>query len=151
MRPVPTGSQVRVDLGPMSLGCVQGPDPDCLIVELVGSDKGSRFNVGELASAADLGPGHRMRIMAWPSYADRVLRRSYLGGFDGTRATKVVLTLVDGSTVDAQVDAGTVSRGDTLFWAAVDERVTKVTALDAEGNVVRSQAVRPCDLTNTCG
>jgi hypothetical protein len=143
------GAPVFTDYGPVSLGCVQGPDPACLVVLLAG-DASRPTMVDELASASDLVRGARVRLLVRPSWSDHVRRTNTFGGFDGV-ATTVRLTLEGGQRVDADVDAGNVSDGDTLFWSSTDKPVRRVTAYAADGSVFRDQRVRDCDTTNTCG
>jgi hypothetical protein len=143
------GSPVFADYGRVSFGCVQGPDPACLVVLLAGEASRPTM-VDELASASDLVRGRRVRLLVRPSWADHVRRTDTFGGFDGV-ATRVRLTLEGGQQVDAGVDPGTVSDGDTLFWSSTDRPVRRVTAYAADGSVLRDQRVRACDATNTCG
>jgi hypothetical protein len=55
-----------------------------------------------------------------------------------------VLDLADGSTTDAEVLAGTLVPGDTMFWANVPGDLTHVTAYDADGDVVDDHAITSC-------
>jgi hypothetical protein len=143
------GAPVFTDYGLVSLGCVQGPDPACLVVLLAGD--ASRPNmVDELASASELVRGARVRLLVRPSWSDHVRRTDTFGGFDGV-ATKVRLTLEGGQQVYAAVDSGTVSDGDTLFWSSTDRPVRRVVGYAADGSVLRDQRVQACDATNTCG
>ena len=45
---------------------------------------------------------------------------------------------------DAEVLAGTLVPGDTMFWADVPGELTHVTAYDADGEVVDDHAITSC-------
>ncbi len=74
---------------------------------------------------------------------DRV-RPVLIGGFRGTAATRVELTLRDGSAAAASVDSGRVVPGSTVFWALTPVPATRVRAYDASGTVVADHRLSAC-------
>lgn len=87
---------------------------------------------GDRQLAEDLAQNHRFQP-------------TVVGGMHGTRTTRVVLTLRDGSTTNATLDTGRISRGDSVFWALLDSPPVKATAYDRHGHVVEDHRLTPCD------
>jgi hypothetical protein len=132
------------DNGPAWLACPRTSVADCQVSVLVGSPDKGWYLLKRLGDGRFLQPGADMEVFLNRVYLDHEARQSVIGGFDGTAAFRVGLTLADGSTVGATIDSNNVSPGDTLFWGVVDQPVTKVTAYDAAGNVVLEHTVRSC-------
>jgi hypothetical protein len=144
-RNLPKHSQVVADTGPVSLTCAlwDGHRP-CGVSLLVGSAAQGWYYLYGIGSDSFLKPHASMEVFLEDTYDGRVLRQSVIGGFDGTTATRVELTLTDGSSEDASLDSGRISRGDTLFWANVEGDLASVTAYDDAGDVVARHQVRAC-------
>jgi hypothetical protein len=141
----PKDSQVVADTGPVSLTCAlwDGHQP-CGVSLLVGDATQGWYYLYGIGSDSFLKPNASMEVFLEDTYDGRVLKQSVIGGFDGTRATRVELTLTDGSSQDASLDSGRISRGDTLFWANVTGELAMVTAYDGAGDVVARHRVRAC-------
>jgi hypothetical protein len=54
------------------------------------------------------------------------------------------MTLSDGSSQIASIDAGIMVDGATLFWAETPAEVARITAYDSDGEVVAEHEVRDC-------
>jgi hypothetical protein len=141
----PKHTQVLADSGPASLSCVEweGQKP-CGVAVLIGNARVGRYYLYGLGSDRFLKPFHGMELFLGDAFPGRQARQSVIGGFDGADTTRVVLTLTDGSTHEATVDAGRISPGDTLFWGLVSGELAKVTAYDADGRVLEQHTVRAC-------
>jgi len=132
------------DNGPAWLACRRTTAADCQVEVLVGGPDTGWHLLKPLGDARFLQRGADMEVFLNRVYLDHQARQSVIGGFDGTAAFRVGLTLADGSMVGATIDSNNVSPGDTLFWAVVDQPVAKVTAYDAAGNVVLEHTIRSC-------
>ena len=72
-----------------------------------------------------------MELIPGGTLENNVNQPTVIGGMHGVRATRVMLTLKDGTTADAVVDSGRISPGDTIFWALLDSPPVRATAYDA--------------------
>lgn len=142
---LPTDAGVVADNGPAWLACPRtSTASDCRVSVLVGSPDTRWYLLKTLGDARFLQPGADMEVFLNRVYVDHEARQSVIGGFDGTAASRVDLTLADGSTVGTTIDSNNVSPGDTLFWTVVDQPVARATAYDAAGNVVLEHTIRSC-------
>jgi hypothetical protein len=141
----PDSHGVVADNGEVALGCVAWEGRgDCGPSLLVGDEATGWFYLYGIGTDDFLRPGAEMEVFLAPTYRRDGVGQSVVGGFDGVDATRVVLTLVDGSRQEADLDSGEVSAGDTLFWSEVDHEVARVDAYDVDGEVVDSHKIRPC-------
>jgi hypothetical protein len=139
------GSQVVADQGPASLTCTTWEDTDGCVVSVVAERADGRYAyVYGLGTDSFLEPGAEMEVFTDEDYSTGTYRESVIGGFDGTDAVRVVLELVDGREVEAELDSGGVSAGNTLFWGTSPVAVEAVEAYDAKGDLVESHTVRAC-------
>lgn len=145
LRPAPEGTQMYADMGPMRIGCLQRSEPHCDLVLVVGERRTGWFSFATVGTDEFLTPGSQMELFPGGSFDGRVHRPTVIGGFRGTRATDVELTLEDGSRVSATVDSGLVSPGDTIFWARTQSPPVRATAYDAAGRLVDDHERTPCD------
>jgi hypothetical protein len=143
---LPKDTQVVGVDGMASIGCVawNRDDPGCSPAVLVGDAATGWFYLYGFGTDHFLQPGSEMEVFLDETYERGGPGQSVIGGFDGTDATRVELTLVDGSKVAATLDSGGISKGDTLFWAETPVEVAKVVAYDADGGVVASHDIREC-------
>lgn len=141
----PEDSQLRADNGPSYLGCVEwdSGDAPCLLAVLVKTGQKFAYGYG-FGTDNFLKPGAKMEVFISPVFDGRVQQELVIGGFDGTSATRVELTLEDGSRVDATLASGDLSEGNSIFWTSVAEPVASITAYDAEGGVVITHEIKPC-------
>ena len=137
---------VGVDQGQLSLACATMPEWDehgCGVsLVLRTSDGWSR--VGGLGTDRFLDAGHHMETFTIPQYVDGQPATLWIGGLDGTDVRTVDFVLADSTRVPAELSSGTISPGDTLFWAVVTGRPTDVVARDADGNVIEDHQVKSC-------
>jgi hypothetical protein len=140
----PKDSQVVADEGPVYLGCTTWPSAKGCTVSVLDRDGGTYHYVYGLGTERFLAPGAGMEVFTAEDYTGRAYHATLIGGFDGTEATRVDVTTVDGQVVPATVDRGTISDGDTLFWATLPADAASVTAYDADGKVVATHRVRSC-------
>lgn len=149
-------AEVLGDNGPLRLGCVPRPGPGCNLVYVGGSNDLGWFSLMHDPSWMHLGtpdflkPGSDMELFTLGGLRDGELLPAVVGGFPGTTATRVTLTLRGGSTARATVDSGHVVPGATVFWARTQVPMTKATAYDAQGRVVAEHALTPCDNRIDC-
>jgi hypothetical protein len=145
LRPAPEDTQLYVDVGPLRIGCLQRSAPHCDLVLVVGERHSGWLSFETLGTDEFLTPGSEMELFPGGTFDGRVHRPTVIGGFRGTRATEVELTLKDGTRVPATVDSGRVSPGDTIFWARTESPPVRATAYDAAGALVEDHKVTPCD------
>ena len=147
----PKDSQVVADEGEASIGCVTFAEaPQACQVSVMGQEAGHTYYLYGLGTGRFLDPGAEMEVFTDDDYTGRTWHASVIGGFDGTTATRVVITMVNGETADATVDSGQISAGDTLFWASLPAEAAGVTAYDADGQVVAEHQVRSCHSPVDC-
>jgi hypothetical protein len=141
----PDNRGVVADNGEVALACVAWEGKgECGPAVLVGDAAVGWFYLYGLGTDDFLRPDAEMEVFLDETYTRDGVGQSVIGGFDGTDAAEVVLTLVDGREVAATVDSGELSPGDTLFWSSVDGGVARVDAYDASGERVEAHEIRPC-------
>jgi hypothetical protein len=141
----PMDTDVYQDSGPMHLGCRPVSDARCGLFYVLGNATMGWQTGNRLGDEDFLKPGAPMQLIPGGTLEDQRLEPTVVGGLHGTTTTRVELTLRDGSTADATVDSGRISRGDTLFWARLDSAPVKATAYDKDGRVVEDHELTPCD------
>ena len=150
----PVGSTemgILVDSGKAELACLAQrssvgedmPGTACYPA-LISRVDGSSYLRWSMGSDDFLEPGKEMELFTSEDYSSGSPSTVWIGGLDGTAVERVVLDLADGSTMDAEVLAGTLVPGDTMFWADVPGELTHVTAYDADGAVVDDHAITSC-------
>jgi hypothetical protein len=150
----PVGSTemgILVDSGRAQLACLADrsshgedmPGEGCYpaLVSTVGA---SSYLGWAMGSDDFLEPGREMELFTSEDYSSGSPSTVWIGGLDGTDVTRVVYEMADGSTTGAEVLAGTLVPGDTIFWANVPGDLTHVTAYDAAGDVVDDHAITSC-------
>lgn len=151
----PVGSTemgILVDSGDAELACLPPrssvgenmPGDACYpaLISTVGGSSYLRFSMG---TDNFLEPGEEMELFTSDDYSSGSPSTVWIGGLDGTDVDRVVLDLADGSTMDAEVMAGTFVPGDTMFWANVPgDELRQVTAYAADGTVIDDHAVLAC-------
>lgn len=140
----PDDTDVVQDSGPMHLGCrpVAG---DCGLFFVLGNRRIGWQTGNRLGDDNFLKPGRPMQLIPGGTLENHRFQPTVVGGMQGTTTTRVVLTLRDGTTANATVDSGRISRGDTIFWALLESPPTRATAYDHQGNVVEDHGLTPCD------
>jgi len=144
-RPPPDRTDVYQDSGPMYVGCRRVSDARCGLFFVVGNRDVGWFTGVRLGDQNFLVPGKPMELIPGGTLENNRLQPTVVGGMHGTSTTRVVLTLRDGTTARAVVDAGRVSRGDTIFWALVESQPIRATAYDGDGHVVEDHRLTACD------
>lgn len=141
----PANTDVYQDSGPMRIGCRPVTGARCGLFFVLGSRHTGWQTGWRLGDENFLKPAAPMELIPGGTLEAHRLEPTVVGGMHGTTTTRVELTLRDGSTADATVDSGRISRGDTVFWARLDSAPVKATAYDKHGRVVEDHELTPCD------
>ncbi|MPZ61929.1 MAG: hypothetical protein GEU93_11675 [Propionibacteriales bacterium] len=88
-------------------------------------------------------PGAEMEAFIWPTFVGNQPGIWVFGGMDGTAATRVELTLADGSTAEAEVYHD-IAPGDTIWTATLVRPVVTATAYNQGGEVLEKHEFEPC-------
>ena len=137
---------VGVDQGSPAIGCASNPEWStlgCGVSYLFRTGAGWERAWG-MGTDSFLDPGHGMQLFSDPQYEQGRPATLWIGGRDGTDIASVDFVLADHTRVPATISSGTISPGDTLFWALVPGELTDVVARDADGNVVEDHQVKSC-------
>lgn len=127
-----------------SLGGNEDMPGDTCHPALVSSVGGQTYYRWGMGTDDFLEPGQEMELFTSDDYSSGAPSTVWIGGLDGTDVTRVVLDLADGTTMEAEVLAGTLVPGDTMFFANVPGELLKVTAYDSDGVVVDDHAIESC-------
>jgi hypothetical protein len=150
LRVLPDDENVWADQGPLHLGCHRISASACNLLLLVGNRRIGWFSIMHDPARLHLGdqrflkPGAPMQVFPGSTFSGDRVRPVVIGGFHGTAAERVELTLKDGTTTEATVDVGRIAPGSTLFWALTDSPVVRATAYDNAGAVVEDHELTPC-------
>ena len=91
-----------------------------------------------------------MELFTIPQFVNGESSTLWIGGRDGTDIASVDFVLTNHTRVPAALASGTVSSGDTLFWAQVPSDVADVVARDSDGNVIEDHQVKSCSSPVDC-
>ncbi len=117
-----SGDQVLADAGPGYLTCTRwhAEGDGCSVTMLLRDSRGRSYVHLALGSSHFLQPEEEMEVFTGDDYSGRRWQATTVGGFDGTAAARVELTLVGGEKVDTTVGRGTISPGDNAVLGAYD-------------------------------
>lgn len=148
----PVGSTdigILVDQGVAELGCTtwhaseRHDNADCapsLLTELAGD----RYLEWGMGTDSFLRPGSRMEVFLSDDFSTGRPSTLAIAGLDGTRVVRVDFVTTDGARVEGTVQSGTITEGDSLFYANVPGALVAVVAYDARGDVIEDHEIRPC-------
>jgi hypothetical protein len=85
-----------------------------------------------------------MELFTDDDYSNRKWSQSLIGGFHGADTARVLVETTDGAQAEAQLDVGTMSPGNTLFWAKLAHPIAWVRAYDANGKLLAEHRLRDC-------
>lgn len=124
------GDKVKTNLGPMVAGCLVTRDPtdECNPALLTRHPGGYYLLPGAWGSPQFLADGTGLEAELFEVLGGWVL----VGGIAGSAPDRVEVTMTNGVTVTAFA-SGSVSPGDTVWWAALPRRAVSATAYDADG------------------
>ncbi len=143
---------VLVDTGPMQLACVRAPNSadqgtpvtGCIPMLLERAND-TWTTAWTMVTDGFLQPGQELQVFSADTYASGAKDTVWIGGTYGTDVASVELVGEDGSTVAATVESGTVSPGNTMFWAHFDGAPAEVVTRDAEGQVLEEHVTQSCE------
>lgn len=133
------GDKVKANVGPMVAGCLLGADPtaECTPALLTRHPGGYYLLPGAWGSTTFLHDGTGLEAELYEVLGGWVL----IGGIAGTATDRVEVTLSKGITVTA-FSSGSVSPGDTIWWAALPRRAVSATAYDEAGDPISGWTTR---------
>ncbi len=135
-----SGDRVFADVGALFFACTTWPGQDaCSASVLMYHDTKYYFYVSGLGSEAALDEGAPMEVFGFKSVNGTELQELLVGRLGGIAAEEVRLTMPDGTERTAWTSKGLVLDGETLWTAATSQPVRRVTAYDADGEVLATQ------------
>ncbi|KRF17979.1 hypothetical protein ASG90_06580 [Nocardioides sp. Soil797] len=152
-----TETGVLVDAGSVELACMTAWDwnedkqvPGKCSPALVGHVGDERYYMWGMGSDDFLESGSKMELFTSDNYTSGAHSIMWVGGMDGTDVTRVDYVATDGTIVDGTISSDAIVPDETMFWAEMDRPLAKVVAYDADGTVLESHEIKPCDSGTDC-
>lgn len=154
----PVGSTdigILVDTGVGQLGCTEWPaserhdNANCwpALMAQVGEKRYLRASLG---TEEFLTPGAAMEVFLSDDYSTGRRTTLAIAGLDGTDVARVEFVPTAGAPVAGTVRSGSITEGDSLFYANVPGELQRVIAYDDAGRVIDNHEVVPCDGAEDC-
>lgn len=154
----PVGSTdigILVDLGTGQLGCAtwhesEPHDNASCAPTVMNQVKAGRYLRWSMGSDDFLTPGAPMEVFLSEDYSTGRRTTLAIAGIDGTDVARVEFLPTVGASVAGTVESGTITEGDSFFFANVPGELLRVVAYDDQGRVVDDHALRDCDNPVDC-
>lgn len=141
-REIDQDDRVLADVGPLSFACTRWPGEDeCSAALLIEHGEEYFYLRSGLGSETFLDEGAPMEVFVFDALDGPYRAQLVLGGLDGTRTEKVVLTMETGAEVVAWTSRDVAIAGETIWWALVPRPVLTATAYGPDGAVLDEQQV----------